>query len=263
MKSSILKRLMISGWLLIAMYGCSALPGCGVWPGAGQCTHILFIGNSYTAVNDLPTVFAELASSGGHGVETGIDAPGGFTLANHAGSADTLNALNSSKWDYVVLQEQSEIPASIQARSTQMYPAARVLVSKIRNTGAVPILFVTWGHRDGWPEIGLKDYGSMQYQINNGYLGISQELNLPEAPVGFAWMAATKQSPQPDLWQADGSHPTEQGTYLAACVFYSVIFKQSPEGLSFTANLLKETALTLQKVAADTVLNHSDEWNLP
>jgi hypothetical protein len=229
----------------------------------GTCTHILFIGNSYTYVNDLPTMFAELAGSGGHGVETGIAAQGGWTLSNHVSSQDTLDKLGSAQWNYVVLQEQSEIPASQSSRSQEMYPAARVLVRKIRDIGARPIFFVTWAHRDGWPENGLPNYESMQYQIDNGYLGIAQELNVPEAPVGFAWLAASRQNPQPSLWQEDGSHPSEQGTYLAACVFYSVIFRQSPEGLSFTANLPKDTAQSLQKLAATTVLTNAQEWFLP
>jgi hypothetical protein len=144
-----------------------------------------------------------------------------------------------------------------------MYPAARVLVRKIRDIGATPILFVTWAHRDGWPEAGLQNYESMQFQIDNGYLGIAQELNVPESPVGFAWLEARKEKPQLNLWQDDGSHPNKQGTYLAACVFYSVIFRQSPEGSSFTANLTKETAQSLQKIAADTVLTNPQQWYLP
>jgi hypothetical protein len=66
-----------------------------------------------------------------------------------------------------------------------------------------------------------------------------------------------------DLWQDDGGHPTEQGTYLAACVFYAVIFHQSPEGLTYLAHLPKEIAQFLQQIAANTVLNNPDQWNLP
>lgn len=203
-------RLLIPAWLLLVTTGCAPAPGCSPWPGA-ECTRVLFIGNSYTAVNDLPKMFAELAAAGGHGVETDSDAPGGAMLTDHAGSAETFNKINSAKWTYVVLQEQSQFPASQQARVQQMYPAVRVLVRKIRGAGAMPILFVTWAHRDGWPENGMQTYESMQYQIDNGYLGISQELNLPEAPVGFAWLAARRQTPPLDLWQADGSHPNKEG----------------------------------------------------
>ena len=222
--------------------------------GSGPCTRVLFIGNSYTAVNDLPTMFANLAGAGGQRVETGMAAPGGWTLANHASSSDTLGKIKSTNWNYVVIQEQSEIPSIQLYRTQDMYPAARNLVRDIRNIGATPVFFETWAHRDGLPENGMQNYESMQFQIDNGYLGIAQELNVTLAPVGFAWLMVRRQSPQLDLWQADGSHPTEQGTYLAACVFYSVIFKKSPEGLTFTAQQPVETAQLLQKIAAETVL---------
>jgi hypothetical protein len=113
---------------------------------------VLFIGNSYTYVNDLPGTFAVLAKAGGHPIHTGMVAPGGWTLAEHLNSPQALSALQSSKWDFVVLQEQSEIPAMETARWRDMYPAARALVEKIRQTGAQPVFFLTWAHRDGLPE---------------------------------------------------------------------------------------------------------------
>ena len=231
--------------------------GCSNGQGEEPCTHILFIGNSYTFVNDLPSMFAELAGAGGHRVETGIEAPGGWTLSNHASSVETLDKLKSSKWNYVVLQEQSQIPFVEQSRIGQMYPAARVLVHKIRDNSATPILFETWAHRDGWLENGMQNFESVQFQIDNGYLRIAQELNVTVAPVGFAWLEVKRQDPQLDLWQGDGSHPNNQGTYLTACVFYSVIFRESPEGLMFMANLPKETGRFLQKIAATTVLTNN------
>ncbi len=136
-----------------------------------------------------------------------------------------------------------------------MYPAARTLVQQIRGSGATPLFFLTWAHRDGWSEYGMRDYESMQVQINNGYYGIAQELNVSAAAVGLAWLAAVKGHPELNLWQEDGSHPSEEGTYLAACVFYAVIFKESPVGLTYRADLSKETAGTLQAIASKTVLN--------
>ena len=74
------------------------------------------------------------------------------------------------------------------------------------------------------------------------------------APVGPAWSIAVKEHPELSLWQEDGSHPTGTGTYLAACVFYAVIFHESPEDLSYRADLSKETAKILQAVASQFAL---------
>ncbi len=103
----------------------------------------------------------------------------------------------------------------------------------------------------------------MQFQVDIGYLGIAQELSARVAPVGYAWLLAMDQNPQLDLWQADGSHPSVQGTYLAACVFYAVIFRQSPDGLSYQAGLPKNTATFIQKISGSTVLNDPAQWHLP
>jgi hypothetical protein len=236
---------------------------CTDAPGTGTCTHVLFIGNSYTSVNDLPGTFTALAKSGGHAVQTEMAAEGGWTLADHLNASETAGLLNSAKWDFVVLQEQSQVPSVEQDRTQTMYPAARSLVQQARAIGAKPMFFLAWAHHDGWPEEGMQTYGAMQAQINAGYLGIAQELNVPVAPVGPAWQAAAQQYPQLDLWQSDNSHPTMTGTYLAACVFYTAIFRQSPVGLSYTAGLPAETARELQTLAADTVLDNPAQWNLP
>lgn len=248
--------------LLLALTDCSSPPPspCSDDP---ACKRILFIGNSYTFVNDLPATLAKLAESGGKRIETGMAATGGWTLAQHAQSTETLDKIKSSKWDFVVLQEQSQIPASEQARNTGMYPAARTLVAKIHAAGATPMFFVTWAHHKGWPDNGLNGYEAMQLQIDEGYVRIAQELNAPLAPVGFAWYKYWRQNPQMNLWQNDGTHPNESGTYLAACVFYAALYRQSPEGLSYRGNLSADEAKILQKIAADTVLKEPGRWNLP
>jgi hypothetical protein len=238
-------------------------PGCETSQRSSACTRVLFLGNSYTSVNDLPTMFANLAWAGGHRVETGMQAPGGWTLADHAGSRDTVNTMASKQWDFVVLQEQSEIPSVESYRQAQMYPAARRLVSMIRDAGATPMLFVTWAHQGGWPQNRMPDYVSMQSSIDEGYLFIAGEQHAAVAPVGFAWMTRVGQSLNPDLWQGDGSHPTTAGTYLAASVFYAAIFIQSPTGLSYHADLADDAAASLQEVASSTVLGDLSKWRLP
>jgi hypothetical protein len=95
------------------VYGCGgeAVPTCASGSGAGACSRVLFLGNSYTYVNDLPITFARLAQSGGHSVEVGMVANGGETLSQHAAAADDAGKISSQRWSYVVLQEQSDTPA--------------------------------------------------------------------------------------------------------------------------------------------------------
>jgi hypothetical protein len=242
-----MKRFLLIYILLFTIVGCAS-PDTPI-------IRILFIGNSYTFVNDLPGMFAKLSGAGGHRVEVGMEAPGGWSLADHVESAQTRKAIHSSKWDYIVLQEQSQIPASKYLREQEMYPPTRVLVARVREVGATPILYLTPAHLNGWPDMELMDYDSMQYQINAGYYGIAQELNVLVVPAGVAWQSAHAQNPELTLWQADNSHPQKEGTYLTACVFYATLFHESPIGISYRGGLSKETAAWLQTIASKTILN--------
>lgn len=233
------------------------LPGCDLIPGFGSA-RVLFIGNSYTTTAGIPNVFAELAKSGGHKVEIGLGADKGGSFAAYAHSTMVRETMQSAKWNYVVLQEQSQIPANPHLRTSQMYPAARQLVQQIRSIGATPVFFQTSGNRNGWPENHLPDYESMQLEIIQGYSEIARELEVTLAPVGQAWLAAMKNIPQLNPW-VDDRHPNEQGAYLAACVFYAALFHESPEGAEYTANLPKDLAKELQKLAADTVLRNLEK----
>lgn len=219
---------------------------------------MLFVGNSYTYTNDLPAIFEYLAYAGNHSVEAEEVAEGGESLANHVDSGDVKEALRSARWNVVVLQEQSEIPASERLRETEMYPAARQLVGTIRAAGAQPMFFVTWAHRDGWPEGGLGNYSSMQAAVDAAYLGIARKLHVAVAPVGDAWSARLNEErhagQHPFLWASDGSHPTRMGTYLTACVFYAAIFRESPVGLPYDDRMPAKEAAGLQAIASHTVL---------
>jgi hypothetical protein len=212
------------------------------------CVRVLFLGNSYTYVNDLPAVFRDLARAGGRNVETGMVANGGETLAQHAASPDSLGAIRGSRWQFVVLQEQSEIPALAAAWQTQMFPATETLVASIRSAGATPILLETWAHRDGLPDQGLDD-AAMQAAITQGYRSLGAALGVAVAPAGEAWQTVLRANPTIVLWQADGSHPSPAGTYLAACVLYARIFDASPVGVADTGGLSPDVAQALQVAA--------------
>jgi hypothetical protein len=233
----------------LAAFGVTRLAGGSCSPFTQTpCVRVLFLGNSYTYVNDLPTVFRDLARTAGQNVETSMVASGGETLAQHAASSDSVNAINGSHWQFVILQEQSEIPSIESIRQTQMYPAARSLVATVRSDGATPILLETWAHQAGWSDYGLS-YSAMQAAIDQGYGSIAGELKVSVAPAGQAWQAVVREDPGIVLWQSDGSHPTPAGTYLAACALYTRIFGPCPVGSSYTDGLSSAVAGVLEAIA--------------
>ncbi|MGD0566033.1 MAG: DUF4886 domain-containing protein [Candidatus Goldiibacteriota bacterium] len=230
---------------------------------SGPEISILFIGNSFTSVNDLPGLFTKLAASGGHPVRSDMYAPGGYRLIQHMADQNVTRKLLDKKWDYIVLQEQSQVPAIENEKNNNMYPAVRGFFDRIKAAGAVPILYMTWGRKNGCPEIGYSDYTSMQERLIDGYMGIANELSMEVSPVGVAWKTAHELRPELELWGTDGIHPDVAGSYLAACVFYTVIYGKTPEGLNFTAGLPRDTAGFLQKTGGETVLSDPKKWFIP
>ncbi len=191
---------------------------------------ILFLGNSYTYFNNLPEIFTKLAQAGNQvGVETRMIAPGGWRLLDHWEKGEARKVLRESKWDIVILQEQSTlgmnfyIDGRIRIAGDQVFrPYAEKWVSEIRQTGAIPMLYSTWA-RKATPED--------QAALNYAYMRAAGDLDAQIAPVGSAWEKVRKQHPSLELYYVDGSHPSRAGTYLAACTFYAAIFHKSPVGL--------------------------------
>ena len=193
------------------------------------CTRILFVGNSYTYVNDLPTVFRHLARAAGENIETAMVANGGETLAQHVSSADALATLDGSTLAV------RRAPGAERDSLDRILPRERVLPGRAQPRrqrpadGATPVLLETWAHETGWSDYAL-DYGSMQAALDQGYSTIAGQLGVALAPAGQAWQTALRIDPSITLWQADGSHPTLAGTYLAACVLFTRVFGRSPVG---------------------------------
>jgi len=208
-------------------------PGLVIGGDPSKPLAVLFIGNSYTSVNELPRLVAGLAQAGGRKIEVAQVTPGGCTLEQHVQTSGAMQLIRSRKWDAVVLQEQSMLPVVDPER---MYKAARTLDAEIRKQGASTVFFLTWA-RQNVPE--------MQDGLNKAYFGIAKELGATVAPVGIAWRQALAADPKLVLHNPDKSHPNAQGSYLAACVFYATLLGKSPEGLP---SEVKDNGQTLLRI---------------
>ncbi|MGA8041001.1 MAG: hypothetical protein WCA93_12920, partial [Acidimicrobiia bacterium] len=220
---------------------------------SGPAMQVLFVGNSYTSVNDLPGMVSKLAASAGQRVEASTVAPGGWWWRDHAASAETMGAISSREWDFVVLQEQSMVPADPKLLLGSSLPAASQMTRAARNGGAEIVLFLTWGHRGGSREVSQASYSSMQIALADGYQLVSERLIADIAPVGMAWWMALEERPDINLFQADGSHPTLAGTYLAASVITGILLDVDPETFTESLGLYEPTAAALRGFASRAV----------
>jgi len=205
---------------------------CGVASQAAEPLRILFIGNSYTYVNNAPQIFAQLARAAlpGRQVQAGMVAVGGATLVSLWEHSDALRALRSSKWDYVVLQENSLLGDALRdgkfvVNSPDLFHwGVRLFDPEIRRAGARTVLLLTWSRRNA-PD--------QQQDLNYAYDSVARELGAILAPVGPAWKRAREQDPGLDLYAGDGSHPSPLGSYLLACVLLDALFPKAGRDLPF------------------------------
>ena len=73
---------------------------------------ILFVGNSFTARNNLSNLLTQLVEAGGKGVlEWELVSAGGTSPRQHFKKGGIATLLRDAPWDAVVLQEQSTLPA--------------------------------------------------------------------------------------------------------------------------------------------------------
>lgn len=229
---------------------------------------VLFIGNSYTTANDLPNTLRQLALSLGDTLTVASSAPGGFTLQQHASHAPTLNAIEAQPWDFVVMQEQSQLGAlPVEATSTEPGMLQLMAAIEANHECTYPVLYMTWGRENGDAQFCpnypyMCTYQGMQQALQDNYTALANWNDAWTAPVGAAWRTVRASHPGIGLYQGDGSHPSMAGTYLAACVLYAAFFQESCTNATFNASLDAGTAAILRSIASATVLDEPETWNL-
>ncbi len=238
--------------------------------GYSQTYDVLFIGNSYTYSHDLPKMLHDLALSNGDTVNYDSNTSGGYTFELHTTNSNTIAKIKEKKWDFVVLQEQSQRPSFPPAQvAVEVYPYAAILDSIIHigDACAETVFFMTWGRKYGdqincpiWPPVCT--YAGMQQRLRESYMKMGDTLSATVAPVGIAYKNSMEADSNVNLYSGDNSHPSVMGTYLTACVFYATLFQESPVGLPFISTLSQPTASFLQNIAANTVLDSLSTWNI-
>lgn len=181
---------------------------------------VLFIGNSFTARNNVPALVAQLAESRGKRLQHRLISAGGASLRMHWNKGDAQKAIRDTHYDYVVLQEQSTLPIK---NAVRMHENIRLFDKEIRDSGAKTALYMTWARQNA-PET--------QKTITDAYVSIGEELGALIVPAGVAWQNFTRHHRHPVLHDQDKSHPTLAGSYLAACVFFAALFSESPVGIA-------------------------------
>lgn len=238
--------------------------------GQGVSKKVLFLGNSYTSVNNLPKMVADIANSMGDVLIFDANTPGGQTLKQHSTNVTSLTKIEVGNWDYVVLQEQSQYPSfPNQQVANEVFPYARFLDSiiNVENPCAETVFYMTWGRKNGdasncpgWPPVCT--YVGMDSLLNLRYRQMATNNNGIISPVGAVWRYIRQNHPSIELYQSDESHPSLAGTYAAACAFYSIIYRKDPSLITFDSGLSAVDAANIRAAAKLITYNNLLEWHV-
>jgi len=234
----------------------------------GQSPSVLFLGNSYTFYNNMPSLVSQLANSAGENLTVDSNTPGGYTLEGHTTNATTLQKLASGNYDYVVFQAQSQRPSFPQGQVEQdVFPFARKLDSLARagNPCVQTLFYMTWGRENGdagnctvWPPVCT--YEGMDDLLYQRYMQMASDNEAQVAPVGRLWRYLRTYHPTINLYASDGSHPSFAGSYAAATAFYTLLFKQDPSLLNFNGSLTAAEASLIRNAAKAVVYDSLTTW---
>ena len=233
-------------------------------------TRVLFIGNSYTGANSLPSMVEDVAQSAGYSFANTALTPGGATLYQYTQNASTYTAMANQNWDFIVFQAQSQEPAFPWGQvNFQTLPYADELVDSARSIApcAQPTFFRTWGRKNGdqwncaaFPP--LCTYEGMDSLLHLRYRMMADSNDALLSPVGSVWRYIRDTDTTIELYTADESHPSLAGSYAAACTFFTIFTRQDPNLITDDKNLNPLVAATIRQATKTVVYDSLLVWNV-
>ena len=226
---------------------------------------VLFLGNSYTGVNNMPQIVHDVALSAGDTLVFDSYTPGGYQLIDHSVDMISQTKIMTGNWDYVVIQGQSQEPITAYNQFSSGGAALYSLIKQY-NPCAVTMPYMTWGRKNGdasncaaFPL--MCTYQGMDTTIRFRYVTLTTSLNGEVSPVSVVWNYLRKNYPTINLYQVDESHPSAEGSYAAACCFYASLFKKDPTFITFDFGLNATDASVIRNAVKTQVFDSLSVWD--
>ena len=181
---------------------------------------ILFVGNSHTALENLPNLVADMvrALKPGKTAHTHVLMVGFLEDAGRDGRY--TQEIESRPWKYVVLQAQK---ISMSGKHNYSRTEGIDLAKLAKDRGATVLYYPEWGRK------GVAGDGAKQEQV---YREMARDAGAGLAPVATAWDLALAGRPDLPLHAADGNHQSAVGAFLTAAVLAGRLTGESPARLA-------------------------------
>jgi len=178
---------------------------------------VLFVGNSFTAKNNIPKLVSEISEQYNVRIETTMSAAEGATLDdhwNHRKGLQTKKLIAQEKYDFVILQDQSTRPLNY---PNETLKSINLFCKYTRLYDSRIGLFLTWSKKNA--------PNNAQELINKTYLKAAKENNALLIPVGKFWQYSKDKYPTIELYDNDQIHSSSLGAYLSSIIIVSSLNK--------------------------------------
>ncbi len=234
--------------------------------------NILFLGNSLMYYNDMPELFAKIATANGKKVNVQSVTKGSATISDFTDERTEVGSkaiplLKNQSWDLVIIEPSRRISPYENTVKDAELASAKKIQELAKAAGGDVLLYSVWGNNNGtvieykannptsMTEVAShlmtrKPHTKFMHEVN---LEFAEALGVKVALAGYAFENCIAKYPEFNLYHSDERHPSPIGSYLAAAVIYTTVFGEKVEKIPYAISAAPAAGV-LEGIANDTVL---------
>ncbi|KAA3636494.1 MAG: SGNH/GDSL hydrolase family protein [Bacteroidetes bacterium] len=177
-----------------------------------KSVRVLFVGNSLTYSNDLPSLVKKAARQKGVSIKTKMFAYPNYAIEDHWNDGVVQKEISRNNYDFVILQQG---PSSQPPGRKMLMDYGKKFSYLCQEHDAQLCFFMVWPS--------LNYYHTFDGVIKN-YKEAATMNNAVLCPVGEVWKAHFDSTENFDYYSFDGFHPSLKGSQVAAEVIVEHLF---------------------------------------
>ena len=193
-------------WLLF--FCSSAVPGN---KGADKSLRILFVGNSLTYVNDLPSMIKEIGKQDNVTITYTSFLFPDYSLEDHWNEGNVKAEIEKGGYDFVIAQQG---PSALPESQVLLLDYTKRFAELCNKNKSKLALYMVWPSK------------ARSFDLDNvisSYTNAAAKTSSLLCPAGSAWKKAWEAESSLPLYSPDNFHPSVTGSVLAALTIYKVL----------------------------------------
>lgn len=176
-----------------------------------QAQKILFVGNSLTYTNNMPSILENIGKSNGFDITTQCICKPNYGLEDHINEGLVAPELRKTQYDFVIFQQG---PSSQAYGRKSLLEYGKQLSMMALASHATPAYLMVWPSTTYYQTFDGVIKNHTDAARSNGSMLI---------PLGIVWQKFNKEHKEYELYGPDGFHPSRLGSLLEAMVILKSI----------------------------------------